>query len=227
MVPSLLSFCADMAAVTLYLVYTAYMILVIGVFPLKWVEQDALLLSMPIMFVFCLALAIVIGKARLHSIKKEAVLFDSAGCEWLQLGTILGVGWMVFLFILPQEVPVHQYVLMLFPLVGWFAWSLVFVLLFPLLYIVTDEGLWIRSWGAFYVVRLSDVVAMQFLSKSRVMLPAPGTRPITRCHSFVFIEYGTGHKMARRIRKKYLTPSSPASFMEILSAHMARRAEEV
>lgn len=227
MAPSLLSFCVDMAAVALYVMYTACMILTIGVFPLRWAEQAALILSMPFVFVFCLALAVVVGKARLHGIRKTSVLFDCAGYEWLQLGTILGVGWIVLLFILPREVPTLQYVLMLFPVVGWFAWSVVFMLLFPLLYIITDEGLWIRSWGAFYVVPFSEVGTVRFLPEPRFMFPTPGTRPITRCNSFVFIEYGIGRKMARRLRQKYLTPSNPALFMEVLSAHMARRAEEV
>lgn len=223
MPPSFLLFFIDSSPIAVSAIYVAQMLLVLGIHPLSRVDQVLLILSMPLVFAFSLALAFVIEKARLHSMKKEAVLFDRVGYEWTQMGTVVGFGWIALSLILPQEVPIHQYILMVVPVLGWFAWSIVFMLLFPLLYILTDEGIWIRSWGAFYLVPFSEIVTVQYLSESRAMLPSPSTRPITRWHGFVFIEYGIGRKMARRIFRKYLTPSDPALFMKTLSAHMAQR----
>lgn len=222
MAPSLLSFCVDMSAVALFAIYVASTIFVIGIYPLQWIEQVILILSMPVMLIFSLGLALVIGKARFHGLKKEAIFFDCAGLEWMQMGTVLGVGWMALLTILPRQVPIHQVILLAVPVIGWFTWSLVFTLLFPLLYIVNDEGLWVRSWGAFYLIPFSEIVAVQFLPEPHAMLPSPNTRPISRWHNFICIEYRIGPKMARRVWKKYLTPSDPALLMEILRAHMTQ-----
>ncbi|OQB00676.1 MAG: hypothetical protein BWY25_01714 [Chloroflexi bacterium ADurb.Bin222] len=222
MVPSLLSFCIDMFAVALFSIYVTSTILIIGITPMQWIEQVIVILSMPVMLIFSLGLALVIGKARLHGLKKETIFFDCAGLEWMQMGTVLPVGWMALMAILPRVVPIYQVILMAVPVIGWFTWSLVFTLLFPLLYIVNDKGLWVRSWGAFYSIPFSEIVAIQFLPESHAMLPSPNTRPITRWHNYVCIEYRIGPKMARRVWKKYLTPSDPALLMETLHGHMAR-----
>lgn len=227
MPPSYLSFFVDGFPFLVFWFYVLQIIFVPGIYSLGPVDQVVYILSIPLMIGLSLALAFFIGRARLRSLKKETLLLDRVRYQWeFLLSPVLGLGWLPLTMILLQVIPLDQALLVVFLVLGWVAWGIAFMLLLPLLYILTDEGLWIRSMGIFFFVPFSKILNVQYLPESRVMFPTPLTRPIARWHNYVFIEHAIRRKLAYQILKKYLTPSDPALFLEILSSQMKQHPNE-
>lgn len=149
---------------------------------------------------------------------------DTAGTNWISILPSIAVGgfFSIQWFIILSTLHCSTYpVYIAFAI--WLAWSFCSSLAFPIQYVVTRRGIWMRCGTIHSFIHFEDLERIYQESGFQLVWPSDRSNPIVRFNDYVVIVVKADRKLPKESQLKHLTPSRPLEFMRHLPAHLIRR----